>query len=288
MRKLDLEEKQFLTEVVRHYQNGKLPCLADLVDNYLVSKDIQIAFNTKTAEVHFDQYVFLSNNNLPDYARQISWTLMKLVNLLKYLQDLGYLYLWKEANNNPIERYGQLVSGNPIISQNINDSHIAGLLVEYSFRTIILGQTLIEYVHNDYQTTEDLQFKENIKIANASLETARQSITQANESIVISKESLVNSQGSLTEARRSVSRATIAIWLSVIMTLSSIAASFYLVNYQTEKPMSIDSKQIEQVLKGFNEMEKKVETISDNLEKLKLPDTVKTTVVNPIKIETKK
>lgn len=278
MRKLDQEEKQFLTVIINSYKSGNLPCLADLVDNYLVNKDIQIDFVQRTTEVHFDQHIYLNNNNLPDEARQISWTLMKLVNLLKYLQDQNFLYLWKEANNNSVERYGQLVVNNPKIPYNINDKHIAELLVDYSFRTIVLGQTLVDYVQNNYQTTEDLQFNKNIKIANDSLETARQSIVQSNDSLIISRDSLKTSKDSLEEARKSVSKATSAIYVSVFMTLVSIGVSTYLVNYQTEQPISIDSKQIDQVLNNIKEIENKI----------KLPDTLKTIVTKPIKIDTKK
>lgn len=274
MRTLDQDEKQILTEIVQSHRQGQLTCLANLVDRYLVDKDIYIDFTKKTAKVRFDQQVFLNNNNLPDIARETSWILMKFVNLLKYFQNQDYLYLWNETQNNQQNRYGKLEVGHADISHAVNDAQVEELLVDYSFRTIIVGQTLVDYVANDYKTTEELQHEENISVAQASLEEARQSV-------VLSRESL-------QKARTSVSRATVAIWISVLIAFASITTSFYIANKQADNEIKIESGQFDKLTNEFDQLEESITTVKDDLDKFELPDTLKTIVTEPVKIEKSK
>jgi hypothetical protein len=208
------------------------------------------------AEVRFDQQVFLNNPDMAHIAQETSWTLMKFVNLLKYFQDQDYLYLWQQTPNNQPSRYGQLTVGNAYIEHAVSDSHVAGLLVDYSFRTIIVGQTLIDYVDHDYQTTDQVQHAENLAIA----------------------------QGSLSEAQTSVKRATQAIMIAIALAFISIIATFYLANQQSNSATKIDTVQMESLSTQFDGIQEAVNEVSNQLENLVLPDTVKTVITKPVKV----
>ncbi len=272
MRTLDSEEKLILTQIVESHQKGEMTWLANLVDKYLVNKDIRILFHYKRAFVHFDEQIFLADPNLVEIARETSWVLMKFVNLLKYFQDQGYLYLWEETQNQHEHegRYGRLIEGHSSIVQEINDKHIADLLVTYSFRTIVVGQTLIDYVANGYKTTDELQSEANLKIARDSLDEAKQSVKLSSES--------------LQEAKKSVSKATVAIWVSVLLTVVSLASSFYLGYQQSNGETKVNSKQFDNLTTKLDSMKGSISTLNEHIDIFELPDTLKTIITKPVRV----
>ncbi|MBA9079881.1 hypothetical protein [Rufibacter quisquiliarum] len=248
MRTLDQDEKDFLTVIINYYKNGQFTNLASIVDRHLQDIDICLDYKNKTAEVKFDYTKFITNTNLLYKVQEISLILMKYVRLLQYLQGQDYLYLYQVAQTSTTNRYGQLISGNQSISYKIQDPHISSLLVDYSFRDIVLDQPLIDFVNAGYRSLEQVRHEQNVEIA-------QNSLFKANISIIV------------------------ALFIGAI----SIGISWYFA--QNQGTTAIDESQFQSIRKKLDESNVNLTKLADEISKQKLPDTVKTIIMTPVRIK---
>lgn len=258
-------EKDFLKRIVDLSERTHDMFLGNLLDRDLQNIDVYLDRQGNIAEFRFDQQFFPADTDFVYKVREMSWTFMKLVKLLKYLESENYLYLYQESAPNNTSRFGQLIQSNPYISYQIYDPDIKRLLIDYSHRTIVVGQTVIDYVKNNYQTLEQIRHTENIHIAEQNLKVANESIDKAEIGI--------------TQSKKSIKTATWAIIISIILGLISIWTSFYLAEKQSETPITIEKTQYESIKQD-------IKSIDSTIQNMKIVDTLKTEIVNEIKIKT--
>lgn len=92
--------------------------------------------------------VYLINILLTIFVKRYVKVIVKFHKVVNG-ETLQYLYQESEPENT--SRFGQLIQSNPYITYQIYDPYIKKLLIDYSHRTIIVGQTVIDYVKNNFQ-----------------------------------------------------------------------------------------------------------------------------------------
>jgi hypothetical protein len=250
------DEKDFLKSIVDLSKRTNNMFFGNLVEKYLINIDVQI-IDKDNIEYRFDEEYFLKSHDLRDVVHNISWTFMRFIKLLKYLEENNYLYLYQETES-PIElRFGQLIRNNAFIVYQIHDPEIKNLLFNYSFKTIVIGQTLIDYVSNGFKTEEQLRHEANLKIAEKNLTIAN---------------------ASLKAAEISVKRATYAIIVSIILGIISIGSSFYISNKQSKCETKMDKTQ-------FNSLNNGIVSIDSILTINSKHDTINAKIIKEIRIK---
>ena len=258
-------EKDFLKRIVDLSERTHDMFLGNLLDKDLRNIDVHLDRQRNVAEFRFDQQYFPADTDFIYKVREMSWTFMKLVKLLKYLESENYLYLYQESEPENTSRFGQLIQSSPYITYQIYDPDIKKLLIDYSHRTIVVGQTVIDYVKNNYQTLEQIRHLENKQIAERNL--------------IIANDSLDKAEIGLTQSKKSIKTATRAIIVSIVLGLISIWTSFYLSEKQSKNPITMEQKQ-------FDSLNQNIKSIDSTIMNFKLSDTLKTEIVNEIKIKT--
>jgi hypothetical protein len=168
MRALYDIEKQFIEVLVHHSNRGLIPSIASLVDGILGNTDVYLDFQNRLVELRFDVSIY-SQGVLTETARNLSAELVTVVNLLTYLESNGYVNTYLEAQPGPHQRFGRLIQGNQFISFTIPDKKLTDLLLDYSLKSILVGEPLLEFVKDDFRTKDDIAFIKNFKLAIGSL-----------------------------------------------------------------------------------------------------------------------
>jgi hypothetical protein len=169
MRTLDQDEKNFLLELVKKDEQLGPINLASLIDPMLKNKEIHLVYKTQKAEVRFDKETFLNNPDLVPIVRATSWSLMKYVKLLEYLENTNQVYLYQEGDFPEVFTYGQIPIGNPVITSEIKDPSVIPGLIYMSYRTVVLSQSIKDYVKNNFQTQEDIKHNQNLTLGKIAL-----------------------------------------------------------------------------------------------------------------------
>ncbi len=168
MRTLNQFEQKVVNRIVNYHNLGILSNYASVIHHLLENKDIFLDYSTQTAELRADLQYY-NAGSLVDIVEQITAELVTTVNLLDDLEKNGYVTTYLQAANNGQIRYGQLIVGNQYVSYQFVDPKLVNLLLNYSFKTILVGQPLIDYVNNGFQTHEQVSQKQNIRVAIISL-----------------------------------------------------------------------------------------------------------------------
>lgn len=156
MREINNFEKDILRRIIHYHNNGIVSNVASILDHRLVNKDIFLDYQNNSAEIRAD-IQFYNQGTLIDEVRTLTLEIVTVVNLLKDLQNHSYVSLFLEAPLPNNIRYGQLVNGNASVSATIHDPNVKNLLLDYSLKSILVGQPLIDFVANDYRTNEQVQ-----------------------------------------------------------------------------------------------------------------------------------
>lgn len=177
MRKLSNDEKNFLSELIRISVNSHNVFLANIIDRELNNIDIFVDYANNLVEYRIDQNMY---NNDPttfmQFTREFSWKIMRYVQLLKDLEKAGMLFLYQESPNTNSSRFGRLVRNNQYIQSSINDSDAIQSIIKYAKKTIIINESLIEYVRNNFQTNDEVRYSEEKLVSAKNLKTAKNSL----------------------------------------------------------------------------------------------------------------
>ena len=260
---LSLEEKDFLKSIVNLSKRTRNMFFGNLVDKYLSNIDVHIT-DKKDVEYRFDEQYFIETKSLHEVTLKISWTFLRFIKLLKYLEENNYLNFYLEIEDPNDARFGGLLRNNSFIVYKIHDQEFKNLLINYSFKTIIIGQTLVDFVENDFKTKEQLRHEENIKIAERNL--------------IIANASLDKAEIGISQSKKSVRRATIAIIISIILGLISIISSFYISYKQSNSETRFENKQ-------FSSLNKVLMSIDSKLKNYNVHDTLNAKIVKGIKVK---
>jgi hypothetical protein len=164
MRKLNAFEKSIINRIVVYHKQGILSNYASIIDHLLQNKDIVLDYQNRTAELHADMQ-FYQEGQLATVIVEISIELAITTNLLRDLEQNGYVTTLLEVPINGQRRYGQLIEGNTFISYGFVDPRFVDLLLDYSFKSIIVGQSLLDFVKNGYQTNDEKTNKRKLIVA---------------------------------------------------------------------------------------------------------------------------
>ncbi|MGY8887091.1 MAG: hypothetical protein ACKVGT_09750 [Flavobacteriales bacterium] len=168
MRTLNEFEKSIVRRISDFHNKGIVSNYASIIDHRLQNIDITLDFTNRTVELKADVQ-FYNQGTLIDVVQQLTYELVTTVNLLQDLENNGYVTTFLQAPNNGQQRYGRLVVGNQSISYQFVDTDLVNLLFDYSFKSILVGQPLVDYVNNEFRTNEEVSQSRNLRIAVYSL-----------------------------------------------------------------------------------------------------------------------
>lgn len=255
MRKLSEEEKIFTRELLRISSISYNVYLSNIVDKELNNIDIFLDYQNQKVEFRFDQNMYQQNpSNFISFTRDFSWKMIRYFNLLRDLEKYGMLFLLQESPTKMNLRFGRLVTGQTFISSSLNDIDIIKLILDYSLKTILINQSLREYVENDFKTEEDIKHRQNIGISEENLRIANDSLEIASQSLDASKEAL-------NASKESLKKTNITIWVTIGIFVLATIINLYIA-FRNPEPIKLDTQQL-------NELKKNQEDILLELKNIK-------------------
>lgn len=186
MRTLSEEEKNFTHQLIRISKESYDVFLSNIVDGELNNIDVYLDYQNNTIEYRYDKSMYdLNPKEFIYFTRNFTWKMVRYYNLLKDLEKQNMLFMYQESPIQRDSRFGRLVNGNQYFSSNINDPDIVKLILEYTRKTIVINQSLIDYVDNDFKTQDDIKHIQSISLSEANLKIANKSLQKANITIVL-------------------------------------------------------------------------------------------------------
>jgi uncharacterized protein YfkK (UPF0435 family) len=191
MRTLSDEEKSFITELVRISSSSQNVFLGNIIDRELNGVDVYLDYANKKVEYRFDEGLYKQDpSQFMDFARVFSWKIMRYVTLLRDLEKEGMLFLYQESPNVPNSSFGRLVRGRIPISNGLNDTQAISSILEYTKKTILINQSLLDFESNDFKTEDALRHLESVEYSKKNLELADQSLKSSLVSLDLATKSL--------------------------------------------------------------------------------------------------
>ncbi|MFA7359581.1 MAG: hypothetical protein WC139_00955 [Candidatus Kapaibacterium sp.] len=258
MRQINNFEREILRRIIGYNNAGTITNLASVIDPQLSNKDIYLDYDSGTAEIRAD-IQFYNQGSLVNEIRRLTFEIVMIVNLLRDLQDNGYLTLFLEAPLPNNIRYGQLIGGNEYVIATIVDPLVTTLLLDYSFRYILVGQSLIDFVNNEFRSVEKVQAD------NAEIQSA--------------KDSAIN--------KRNLGIAVVAIIIATILSVWEIYNGTQEVKYgkmqvEQEQNVKLNITQQNSIENKLEENKKSLEEIKSVLRELKQLQTEKGKLKNKV------
>lgn len=260
MKDLSEVEKKFLIRLIQLSKYTQNVFLGNILDDYLENIDVFLDHKNERVEYRFDEDKFSKDiYDLTSTARTISWNISIIIKLLKYLesQDLVLLYQESIIRENHT-RFGRLTANSNYIRYRENDEEITDLLLKNAHKVIIVGQTIKEYVENEFKTKSDLQHIESVKIAKEDLKIARKA---------------------LDKATKSVKQSSIAIIISIILGILSVWVSFIFNEQQLENETKINQTQYDDFMESIRLTNDKLKSIDKSINEIEIPDTIITKTI---------
>ncbi len=172
MRLLSDFEKQLVLRLrdIRNVAGIQGVCnLVSLIDPYIQDCNIIIRRQPRSANILFEnnqgaQGIIESVNRVLD-------TIITAVNLLKLLEENGYIYSYINANQrpNPLEYGGLQQNLTNTVSHTIPSPAITKLLLQYSSQEILLTSEFDAFIERGYISREDHQFNQNYNLTRISV-----------------------------------------------------------------------------------------------------------------------
>ena len=155
MRQINDFEKIILRRIKAYHDRGITPNLASIIDPQLSNKDIFLDFANNNVDIRAD-YNLYTQGTLINEINQLTLEIVVTVNLLQDLQKFGYISLFQDAPTPQNIRYGQLANGNHYITSTINDNNVKKLLLDFSLKSIIIGQPFMTFIDNNFKTNDEI------------------------------------------------------------------------------------------------------------------------------------
>jgi hypothetical protein len=169
MRAINDFERAIIKRILDYSKRGDNPNIASVIHPLLRDKDIVLDFKNTAVELRLDSHVY-NNDDISTIVQKITNELVITVNLLDYLEKNGYVVTYLDSNVVSPYSYGQLVLGNKFIKYDFVDLKLIDLLLNFSLKTILVSQELIDFVEKyGYQSRADYNTHISINIAVFSL-----------------------------------------------------------------------------------------------------------------------
>lgn len=291
-------EKQFLKDIIIQYENHPTLLLGNLMDKHLSNIKIVLDFNRKNVFFNFDNNYYSYSQETALFVRKLTWNFIRIIKLLKYLEQENYLFLIQETDEK-INSLGNFCDDNDSFSYDLVDQEIISIILECSPKTIIIGQSLIDFVKNDFRTQDEINHIENINLANENLILSNKSLEKASESLEVAKKELKvsqssyeNAQNSLLIAQKDLNYAKKSYIVAIIAIFISVILNFFIL-YNSDKnelkKNQIENDSLHNLINSLNvKFDNSIDIqmdIKDAVEKIKFNDTLNAKLVQPIKLE---
>lgn len=256
MREFDDFEKRIIRKLKGFKERGVNLNFLSILADFFTDRGIEVNKKTDEAWICFDTrklctYDQSINAWIPkvDLVYETAPTtevIIKVIFLLNYLDKNGIVFLFDFARSDKDVVSFPEFNTKPVPTKLIvSDKKVVELLISYFHKEIVISQSIITLVNNNFLTTEEIQHAENVGYANRSLKAAEKSIKSANR----------------------------AIKYSIILGVVGLVISIYsivLTQRQIEQPIEIKKEQLENLkstLKPIDET-KVLEKISNQIDSL--------------------
>ncbi|WP_312172168.1 hypothetical protein [Chryseobacterium sp.] len=187
MRQLSENEKKFTSKLVDLSQRSSDVLFSNIIYAEMSNTNISIDYSNEHVEFHFDKQLYDTNPSIfLDFVRSWSWEVVRYIKLLEYLEKMDLLFLLQESSDEESIEFGTLIVGNQFIRKSIHDKSLIKLILKYSSKTIIINDSLIEYVKNNFKTKDDLHYENNTQLSNRALRIAKYTLIATAVIFVIS------------------------------------------------------------------------------------------------------
>jgi hypothetical protein len=197
MREFDDFEKKTIRKLKSFKEKGVNLNFLSLLDDFLNDKGVEITRSTKEGWIYFDVNKFAYydssiNTWIPkvELTQEVASTteiIIKTIFLLDYLEKNGLVFLYDLVQKDKdVESFPEIkISPHPLRLV-ISEKKVVELLIIFFHKEVVISQSIITLVNNDFLTKEEIQHSETIEYANRSLLTGEKSIKVANRAINIS------------------------------------------------------------------------------------------------------
>jgi len=197
MREFDDFEKDAICKLKSCKERGGNVTYLLLLDGLFKDRWIEIRKSTKEVRIYFDakriayydnsMNAWIPKRELMPEADRTTDVMIKMIFLLEYLEKNGLVFMYDFTHtDNDIESFPTLEVSSQPIQQQITEKKVADLLISFFHKEVVVSQSIITLVANNFLTPEEIQHKETIDYANKSLLTGERSIIVANRAIVVS------------------------------------------------------------------------------------------------------
>jgi hypothetical protein len=157
------EFSEFEKELIRRINSRDGNMLPNLIDPYL--RDVSISISqTEKCTILFQEGTIL-NLEIEDRVFEIESIIIQSVNLIKLLEDKGYLFTIKRGGVTYPFKYGTAAENWNTISYDFPDERISQLLANYSIKELFVTPELNVFVENNFKTREEIRFNKQFKLA---------------------------------------------------------------------------------------------------------------------------
>lgn len=161
------EFSNFEKELIVRINNGEGNMLPNLIDPYLKDVSISIGQNQECT-ILFQEGTIL-NLDIEDRVFEIESIIIQSVNLIKLLEDKGYLFTIKRGGVTYPFKYGTAAENWKTIAYKFPDERMSELLANYSIKELFITPELNVFVKNDFKTREEKRFEKQFKLACAAI-----------------------------------------------------------------------------------------------------------------------
>ena len=163
MKTFDQFEKSIIDKIVNNQRLGRN--IINILDDYLEKTRVDINITTRAVNLKFEiqgtqptqtETNWILNEKLPELQVQI----IKTLNLINYLENNGFITTFRTSNVPQTQhQFGKGAVNLGSLGYSFPDPKTNDLLIEYVEKEIMPSPDLAEFVANNYQTRDDLRYK---------------------------------------------------------------------------------------------------------------------------------
>ncbi len=175
MRLLGTTEKEICNRILLN--NGRNNFLANIIDQDLNGVCILTSHSPRTASLEFTIAGQLptpaETNAIISRTEDLSLFILQTVNLLKMLEEDGYILLLERgSNSNQPSKFGRCVGNLPSVTYTFQDPNVINLLCEYSKKEIYSTEEFVRFCKKGYVPRDEQRFRFQIRITQIALAVA--------------------------------------------------------------------------------------------------------------------
>ncbi len=157
------EFSDFEKKLIRRINSTEGNNLPNLIDPYLEDVSISVELKQKT-KIIFQEHT-VKSYDIEDRVSQIESIILQSVNLIKLLEEKGYIFTYKRGTVQFPFTYGTAAVNLSRITYEFPDERISELLTNYSIQEIFLTPELNVFVKNNFKTREEKRFNKQFTLA---------------------------------------------------------------------------------------------------------------------------